>query len=489
MKLSITTENKLGITDDVLSLIRQHQADLVQLEVGDGKIYLQTQSLDKPTQGTIASQLMQLKGVKWVNQIDVLPMVEQQNMLNSLLESMADPVLGINTKGQVAYANSKAKKLFQTPAEGKMPLKMKDIFSTEDWQEKVNAAGSTGLPVNIDTLAGRLLLEVQATKNAQGQMSGALLLFRDQEKVMASGFVMQGEDIDGIDAMVYQSDALSELMQRADSVAKVDASLHLIGESGTGKTLLAHICHSLSERKNRLFTVVDCQALQPEALRTTLFGDTVQLGVLGLNTKGTLFLSHVEFLPKHLQTELAAHIQQQPKDELPRIISSSAKRFNQMPGKVEPALAGLLDLLRLDVPALRDRKEDIVPLAKHFLSQFGEQTGKHAVLSVAAMSRMTHHYWPGNVSQLRNSLYKALMVNQSGEIDAVDLELQSGASIEAELEGLTLPQAVNEFEKHFLQHWYQKYPSSRKLAAQLGVSHTTIAQKINKYKLNQTSEN
>lgn len=488
MKLSITTENKLGITDDVLSLIRQHEADLVQLEVGDGKIYLQTQSLDKPTQGTIASQLMQLRGVKWVNQIEVLPMVEQQHMLDSLLASMADPVLGINTKGQVAYANGKAQKLFAPHHDGAMPAKMRDIFTSEDWQEKVNASGSTGLPVNISTVAGRLLLEVRATKNPQGQMSGALLLFRDQEKVMASGLVMQGEEIEGVDAMVYQSDVMSELMQRAASVAKVDAALHLIGESGTGKTLLARICHSMSERKNRLFTVVDCQALKAEALRKTLFGEKGKLGVLALNTKGTLFLSHVEFLSPHIQSELATFLSAQPADQLPRLMASSAKRFNQMSGKVQAELVSLLDLMRLDVPALRERKEDVVPLAKHFLKQFAEQTGKQALLSVSAMGRMTHHYWPGNVSQLRNSLYKALMVNQGGEIDDVDLELQGGASIEAELEGMTLPEAVNEFEKHFLQHWYQKYPSSRKLAAQLGVSHTTIAQKINKYKLKQQSE-
>ncbi len=489
MKLAITTENKHGITDNVLSLIREFHADLIQLEVGDGKIFLQTQPLDKTIQGTLASRLMQISGVKWVSQIDTLPIVEQQNVLNSLLESMLDPVLGINTKGQIVYANSMGRQLFYDNKVVLANRHMKDIFTTTDWQKKVDAAGSTGLPVTIETTAGKMLLEVQAIKNNHGQMTGALLLFRNQKKVMASSMVLQGKEINGVNAMVYQSDVMSELMQRAQSVAKIDAALHLIGEAGTGKTVLAQVCHSISDRRNYLFTVVDCRALNAEALSYTLFGNRGQLGVLELNTKGTLFLSHVEYLPKHLQHQLAQYLTSQRADGLPRLIASSSKRFNQLSGKVIPALSQLLDLLRLDVPALRDRKEDILLLANHFLGQFALQMGTQKSLSAAVMSRITHHYWPGNVSQLRNSLYKAFMMARNDQIELTDLDLQGGASIEAELEGMTLPEAVGEFEKHFLQHWYQKYPSSRKLAVQLGVSHTTIAQKINKYKLNQLNEN
>ena len=115
MKLAITTENKLGITDDVLSLLRSHQADLIKVEVEDGKIYLHTHDLDKSTQGTIASQLMKIHGIRWVNQIDVLPGVETQSMLHSLMQVMPDPVLGVNTKGQISFANDKARTLVHCP--------------------------------------------------------------------------------------------------------------------------------------------------------------------------------------------------------------------------------------------------------------------------------------------------------------------------------------------------------------------------------------
>ncbi|WP_154224070.1 TyrR/PhhR family helix-turn-helix DNA-binding protein [Marinicella rhabdoformis] len=488
MKLAVTTENKLGITDDVLSILREKQADLIKLEVGDGKMFLQTQDLDKSTQGMIASLLMKIPGVKWVNQIDVLPMVEQQNMLDSLLESIPDPVMGINTKGQIAYANKQAKKIFKSESENnKMPSKMKSIFCCEDWQEKINAAGSSHLPVTINTIAGKMLLDVQATKSKTGQMTGAMLHFRNQEKVMTSGMVMQGEEIEGLDALVYQSQVFEQLLQRAKSVASVEAPLCLIGEAGTGKTLLAHACHKLSDRKNNLFTTVDCQAVKAEELEQMLFGTKHKLGILELNETGTIYFSHLEYMSLHVQHKLFKLINRVEKQKA-RIITSSAKRLHQYGTQMDSGLVSTLDILRLDVPALRDRKEDIEPLTIKFVSEFSEQTGKQVSLSLDAISRMKRHYWPGNVSQLRNSIYKAVMVAKDGVIKATDLDLEAGVNIEAELEGLTLPEAVNEFEKHFLQHWYQKYPSSRKLAAQLGVSHTTIAQKINKYKLNNTVE-
>lgn len=486
MKLAITTENKLGITDDVLSLLRQHQADLIKVEVEDGKIYLHTQELAKSVQGTIASLLMKIPGIKWVNQIDVLPGVETQNMLASLMQVMPDPVIGVNNKGQVAYANDKAKKLFTPHAEGqKMPLSMKQIFVTEGWQEKVNAAANSHLPVNIQTIAGTLLLEVQGTQDTAGQMSGAMLLFRDHDKIRASSFVMQGEQIDGLEKLVYQSAAFDAVLQKAKTLAHVDAPLNIVGETGTGKTLLAHACHSLSARNHELFTVVDCQAMKSEDMESLLFGVGQQPGILDLNQSGTLFLSHIEFMDHHIQQKLLAHLLQQASPCV-RVMVSSAQKLShhQQAGKLLPELVLKLDVLRLDVPPLRDRPEDIEPLLQHFLHQFNQQYGQDVGLSLDAAAKLKRYYWPGNASQLRHALYKAMMLAKDGTIQSSDLDLEGAMSLEADLEGMTLGEAVNEFEKHFLQHWYQKFPSTRKLARQLGVSHTTIAQKINKYKLN-----
>lgn len=490
MKLAITTENKLGITDDVLSLLRSHQADLIKVEVEDGKIYLHTQLLDKPTQGNIASQLMKIPGVKWVNQIEVLPGVETQNILVSLMQVMPDPVLGINTKGQISYANDKAMSLFKPHTEKqKMPAQMKDIFLSTGWQEKVNAAAASNIPVHIKTIAGTMLLEVQGTKDMQGNMSGAMLLFRDYDKIRASSYVMQGEEIDGLERLVYQSEVFGMVLQKAKTVANVDAPLNIVGETGTGKTLLAHACHSLSQRSHELFTVVDCQSMKSDEMESLLFGVEHRPGVLALNQSGTLFFSHIEFMDSHIQAKVLEYFQKQPLNGRVRIMVSSAQKLvvHQQAGKLLPAMVMLLDVLRLDVPPLRDRPEDIEPLMQYFLTQFNQQLGQNMMISLDATVKMKRYYWPGNASQLRHAIYKAMMLAKEGVIQSSDLDLEGAMSLEADLEGMTLNEAVSEFEKHFLQHWYQKFPSTRKLARKLGVSHTTIAQKINKYNLNQNN--
>lgn len=484
MKLSITTENKLGITDDVLSLLRSHQADLIKVEVEDGKIYLHTHVLEKSTQGVIASQLMKIPGVKWVNQIDVLPGVETQNMLSSLMQVMPDPVIGVNTKGEIAYANKKAGTLFKPHTDDhKIPEHMKHVFVSGGWQEKVNAAAESNLPVTIKTIAGKMLLEVQGIKNNSGQMNGAMLLFKDYDKIRASSYVMQGEEIDGLENLVYQSEAFNNTVQKAKTLAQVDAPLNIVGETGTGKTLLAHACHSLSHRSHALFTVIDCQSMKSDEMERKLFGLNQRPGVFELNQSGTLFFSHIEFMSKHIQKKILGQLQQPTKI---RVITSSSQKLSdhRQNEKLLPELTLALDVLRLDVLPLRDRADDIEPLIHHFLTQFNQQLGKNSSISLDAHTKMKRYYWPGNASQLRHAIYKAMMVAKDDIIHAKDLDLEGALSLDTDLEGLTLNEAVGEFEKHFLQHWYQKHPSTRKLARQLGVSHTTIAQKIKKYKLN-----
>lgn len=484
MKLSITTENKLGITDDILALLKTQQADLQKLEVEDGKIYLQTHNLDKATQGTLASQIMRVPGVKWVNQIDVLPGVATQQMLASLMQVMPDPVLGVNSKGQIAYANGAAEQRFGINLKDQKPVPMQGVFTQAGWQDKLNAAAESKLPVNIETVGGTLLLEVQSIKGAGDKPVAAMLLFRDHEKIQASSYVVQGEQIDGLKNLVFNSESFAQTVQKAKRVAVVDAPINIVGELGTGKTLLAHACHSLSDRGHHMFTVIDCQAMKAEPMEQLLFGRNNRPGVLSLNREGTVFFSHVEFMPNHVQEKLTKFFHQAGENG-PRIMTSSSRRLGQYQesGQMNNRWVELINVLRLNVLPLRERLADIEPLAMYFLQQMNQEIGRNHILNDDAVSKMKRYYWPGNVSQLRQCLYKAVMVNRSGEITAADLDLDGAVSLSTDLENLTLQEAVDEFEKQFMQHWYQKYPSTRKLARQLGVSHTTVAQKIKKHQL------
>jgi transcriptional regulator of aroF, aroG, tyrA and aromatic amino acid transport len=134
---------------------------------------------------------------------------------------------------------------------------------------------------------------------------------------------------------------------------------------------------------------------------------------------------------------------------------------------------------------LRERQDEIESFITYLLQQFEQQAGKNvSELTFDALNKIKSYFWPGNITQLKDVLYKASMITGGNTIDAQHIEIEGHVQIESSLDNRTLPQAVAEFEKHFIQHWYQKYSSTRKLAQYLGVSHTTIAQKLNKYEIN-----
>jgi transcriptional regulator of aroF, aroG, tyrA and aromatic amino acid transport len=145
-----------------------------------------------------------------------------------------------------------------------------------------------------------------------------------------------------------------------------------------------------------------------------------------------------------------------------------------------------LDVLQLQVPPLRERTEDIVPLAEVFLSRACAQTGRSkARLSAAAGAALLTNPWVGNVRQLQNVIFRAATMSEAAVIDVADLEL-AGAKADATMPATegdvgTLDEAVAACEKALLQRLYPRYPSSRKLAKRLGASHSAIAARLRRY--------
>jgi transcriptional regulator of aroF, aroG, tyrA and aromatic amino acid transport len=230
---------------------------------------------------------------------------------------------------------------------------------------------------------------------------------------------------------------------------------------------------------------------------TTLFGlahpVNGKAGLLELTDGGTIYLQSIQDMPDECQVKLLRFIES---DEFNRVGGQIKRRVNVKIIASSPSslksfvdanqfnrdLFYALDITHLIVPPLRERPEDIEPLINLLLEQFKNQGNiANKQLSFAALNKIKSYYWPGNITQLKDILYKSSLINNEEIIDTDQIEIEGHVQIESKLENRSLPQAVAEFEKHFLHHWYQKYPSTRKLAQQLGVSHTTIAQKLNKY--------
>ena len=152
-----------------------------------------------------------------------------------------------------------------------------------------------------------------------------------------------------------------------------------------------------------------------------------------------------------------------------------------------------LNVLSIVVPALRDRKQDIIPLAEHFIVQHCNKLGRRpAKLSRTCVDFLNQYPWPGNVLQLQNALFRALSLLDGNELTKENVQLPkcapSATFIDENFDG-TLDEEVKKFEKDLLRRLYPSYPSTRQLAKKLGLSHTAIANKLREYGINKTSVN
>ena len=248
-------------------------------------------------------------------------------------------------------------------------------------------------------------------------------------------------DIDGI---VGRSAAMAETLSRLRKFAPVDLPVLVTGETGTGKEGAAQALHRLSVREGRPFVAINCGALPLNLVQSELFGHergaftgatARRIGHIEAATGGTVFLDEIGDLPLDAQTSLLRFLQEGTIERLgsshsiradARVIAATHVDLEQAvaKGRFRQDLYYRLNVLRLDMPPLRDREEDVELLAQHVLDRFVERHACRArSFSPAARAAMRAFPWPGNVRELINRVQRAAVVAESPEVTAVDLDL------------------------------------------------------------------
>lgn len=250
--------------------------------------------------------------------------------------------------------------------------------------------------------------------------------------------------------LMHTSAAFGAAVEMLERAARTDASVLLIGESGTGKELLAHHLHDSSARAGKPFVPVDCAAIPAELFESELFGHQKgaftgaaadKLGLFQVADGGTLFLDELGELPLEFQSKLLRAIQERSvrpvgsstqKDVDVRIVAATNRdlQCDVQEGRFRSDLFYRLDVVRVEVPPLRDRRGDVDVLVGHFLARFGQDVGITR-LAPAAAERMRAYHWPGNVRQLRNAVERACALGQAPELTLADLppELREEAAL------------------------------------------------------------
>jgi formate hydrogenlyase transcriptional activator len=304
--------------------------------------------------------------------------------------------------------------------------------------------------------------------------------------------------------IIGRSKALRDVLRQADTVAPTDSTVLILGETGTGKELIARAIHDRSSRRDQAFIKVDCSAIPATLLESELFGHErgaftgaieQKLGRFEIADKGTLFLDEVGDIPLELQTKLLRVLQDQAFERLGsnrtlhldvRIIAATNRDLENIVGKGEfrADLYYRLKVFPITIPPLRDRRDDIPPLVWHYLRKYAQRMRKAIdTIPAGAMDVFTRYGWPGNVRELQHFIERSVILTSGNVLQAPLRELEqvirkrpatetpraSSRTME-EIERETILQALRE------SNWVVGGPLGA--AKKLGLKRTTLTSRI-----------
>jgi DNA-binding NtrC family response regulator len=318
----------------------------------------------------------------------------------------------------------------------------------------------------------------------------------------------------GFPRILGESEAIKKTVADTQRVAMTETNVLLLGESGTGKELFARAIHHLSKRREQPFVAINCAAIPETLIENELFGhergaftgaSDRRLGKFELAAGGTVFLDEIGELPLAVQSKLLRAIEEKVIDRiggkapLPvdvRVVAATNRDLKAavVAGEFRGDLYFRLAVFPIEIPALRDRGEDVVLLARDFAAQLGKELrGREATLSEASLQALRSHQWPGNVRELENAIERACILTDTMLLEPKDLGLLAQGSDETEaLPSLDLggtlfdvtQRAVRSVERRkILAALAANENNKSRTAEDLGVSYKTLLTKLKDYDL------
>ena len=298
-----------------------------------------------------------------------------------------------------------------------------------------------------------------------------------------------------------ESNAMQQLRSLIEKVARTDANILVTGENGTGKEMLAREIHLLSNRKKETLVPVDMGAITETLFESELFGHVKgaftdaradRPGKFEVANKGTLFLDEIGNLSYHLQAQLLTALQRRSivrvgsNTPIPvniRLICATNRDLQEMvqKGDFREDLLYRINTIHVEIPPLRERPEDIVPLTEIFLSKYTKIYGKTAMcLSLDAKEKLKAQPWFGNIRELEHTIEKAVIIAERSVLDGNDFDFPRAKKKPVTKEATTL----EEMEYNMIKNAMDKYSGNLSLvASQLGISRQTLYNKIKRYEL------
>jgi transcriptional regulator with GAF, ATPase, and Fis domain len=310
-------------------------------------------------------------------------------------------------------------------------------------EEKLKKAHDE-LELIVAERTGELVREIEEHKRSEASLQEAyaeIKLLQDRLQAENSYLQQEAAGVYNFGEIIGQSSAISYVFFRVEQVSPMDATVLLLGETGTGKGVIARTIHSRSSRKDRPMITVNCTSLPANLIESELFGrekgaftgaHARQMGRFELADGGTIFLDEIGEMPLELQSKLLRVVQDGEFERLGsprtikvnvRIIAASNRNLEEeiKNGRFREDLFYRLNVFPITIPPLRQRTEDIPLLVNHFIAKFNKKMGKKIeAVSKDTLNALEGYHWPGNVRELESVIERAVITSQGTALQIID---------------------------------------------------------------------
>lgn len=509
MRLEVLCEDRLGLTRELLDILASKSIDLRGIEIDiSGIIYLNCPDIDFDTFSELMAEIRRIPGLKTYVKSNLcqwsattLSCFRWLIICRTRFLQSTSKVLSIwRTCLLCRYSAWHKQEVIGTQIGALLPSVR---FSR--WSEGVNARTRENLVIDgLDYILE--LMPVYIRDEAQNStLASTLMTIRTSQHGTQIEERLPLHNPLGFEHFVGISNRHKALINQAKKLSVLDQPLLIEGETGTGKEMLAKACHSRSSRASKPFLVLSCASMPDDVAETELFGhapgsfnhEQGHKGIFEQANGGTVFLDEIGEMSAHLQIKLLRFLQDGnfrrvgAEDEMHvdvRIIASTKHNLAELSeaGMFREDLYYRLNVLTLSIPPLRKRSNDVAPLLDLFVTKHAQQLGiDKPELDEGLVDALASYQWPGNMRQLDNMVLRALTEMDGHLLKAEHFNLPQpqsvgGGSATLNIDG-SLDEIMRDYESQVLERLYQSFPSSRKLAKRLNVSHTSIANKLRDY--------
>lgn len=453
--------------------------------------------------------------------------------LKKILDHSYDEIYVTNADGIVVYVNNAAERHYGVKATDIIGKSSEEISAKNLWGPRVSPIAikwKRSFTLEQKTCTGKTLLTTAIPIwDNEGNLELVIENSRDITESEGIKFELNKsmqllkkfkQEVDHLKKkhnpdFVCESQKMQVLLDLALRIAAVDSTVLLQGESGTGKGVIAKFIHKNSPRKDGPFIPINCASIPSELMESELFGydkgaftgahERGKIGLVELAKNGTLFLDEIGELPMKMQAKLLQVLQDNQYFKVGgrevqhvncRIIAATNRNLKEMveKGEYREDLYYRLNIFEVEIPPLRERREEIIPLIENFLDKFNNKYKVSHQISQSCMQVLTEYDWPGNIRELENTIERLVVVSPEIIIEESHLpkHFHSNESNNSSLiqfrKQLPLDEAINEVEKNLIERAYKEFGSSYEVAKALKTSQSKASRLIRKYCTNMNSK-